>query len=532
MRDGEHSETFERDQDNQRSKSKPIVPGVPGGNDSGGLAAFLAEADRSESEPLQLAPVVWSDDQNDIYDFATNGQGHGVVDGVAGCGKTRTNVHVLSLLDPNLKIKYAAFNKHIEIDISKKAPSYVDVSTLHKWGKNNIEAAWPKAKFTKFKVYDIIDKYKFAKDDFPLKQNIAKLVGLLKGDLIEPTDKNIQRLLDDFCVDIEPEDIGFVRRTFNASVANMNKFDLDDMIYFPAIKPEICQKFAYIVIDEYQDLNWAQSKLTTNSLAPDGRMLGVGDPNQSMYQFRGAGIGIMDRMAKILNATRLPLSISYRAPLTIVGLVNDKYPHINFEAAPNAIPGSIEHIDYDKFYNTVDENHGVLCRTNAPLVPRCFALIRRGIKATILGRDIGKNLLGLINKRAKLKRTKTLDNLLSEIKIYHNDQTVLYEHDKMVSRAALLDDQCKTIYALATECNTIDDLKNKTKTVFSADRQGVTFSTIHKAKGLEWDTVHILEPKLMPHPMAKSSRDRAQEVNIAYVADTRTKDKLYYVQED
>ncbi len=478
---------------------------------------------------VELPPVIWSRYQKDIFGFVQTGSGHGIAEGVAGCGKTRTNVHSLSLLDPKIRIKYTAFNSDIAIDIKRKAPSYVDVSTLHKWGKNNIEAAWPKARLDKWKVYNIIDRYNFAKNNSILKQNISKLVGLLKGSLIEPTDKNIQHLADDFCIDIEPEEIGFVRRTFNASVADMSKFDLDDMIYFPAIKPEICQKFDFIAIDEYQDINLAQSVLTTNSLVEGGRILGAGDPNQSMYQFRGAGVGIMDKMAKKLNATRLPLSISYRAPLSIVNLVNQKYPYINFEASPNAIPGNINYIDYKDFYDIVEDNHGVLCRTNAPLVAPCFALIRKGIKATILGRDIGQGLLGLIKKREKLVRVTTLDSLLSDLKIFRENETRKFERDNKLSRAALLDDQCKTIFALAAECRTIDDLRYKANTVFSKDRQRVTFSSIHKAKGLEWTTVHILEPHLMPHPMAKTKRDRAQEINIAYVADTRTKDKLFYV---
>ena len=77
------------------------MPEMPRGNDSSGLAAFLAEAESIEpiKPEIILLSVTWSHYQNDDYDFVQDGKGHGMVRGVAGCGKTRTNVHSLSLLD-------------------------------------------------------------------------------------------------------------------------------------------------------------------------------------------------------------------------------------------------------------------------------------------------------------------------------------------------------------------------------------------------------------------------------------------------
>jgi superfamily I DNA/RNA helicase len=151
----------------------------------------------------------------------------------------------------------------------------------------------------------------------------------------------------------------------------------------------------------------------------------------------------------------------------------------------------------------------------------------------ILGRNIGKGLISLINRRAKLKRVQKLPTeerlvrLFEELKIYlNNEKAKLFKAGKF-SHAQMLEDQVETIMAIADGCQTIQGLKSKISSTFSDDLDGVVFSSIHKAKGLEWDKVYILRPDLMPHPIAN---DRQQEENIRYVAYTRSKDKLYFVK--
>jgi DNA helicase-2/ATP-dependent DNA helicase PcrA len=61
----------------------------------------------------------------------------------------------------------------------------------------------------------------------------------------------------------------------------------------------------------------------------------------------------------------------------------------------------------------------------------------------------------------------------------------------------------------------------KLSELFADDKIGVTLSTVHKAKGLESNTVYILGPELLPAPWAKSSQEQEQERNIKYVATTR-----------
>ena len=452
-----------------------------------------------------------------------------MVDAVAGSGKTTTNVIALELLPKSTNAIYAAFNKHIEQDIRSKSPEHVQVSTFHRWGLNNIRKAYPNVDIEPAKLRDLLNSFKLYDMSSDLKNSVIRLVGLLKATLLEPTQDNIMDLADIHNIDIELQETGLVTRLFKESIKDTSRIDFDDMVYYPASGIVECGEWEYIFVDEFQDLNTAQFQLAIRSLGHSSRLMGIGDPFQAIYAFRGAFVGIMDHMRDKLDAVSFPLSISYRAPLSIVELVNQKFPHINFEASPTAKDGSISVIKYDQFYDVVKPSHGVICRTNAPLVEPCFNLIRDGIKASILGRDIGTSLVRLIEKREKLVRVTSLDDLLGDLRIFRENETRKFSATKKPGRAALLKDQVETIYALASGCQSIGELKRKTKSVFSNQRQGVIFSSIHKAKGLEWDTVHILEPGLMPHPMAESEVDLQQEQNIEYVAVTRSKNKLFYV---
>jgi ATP-dependent exoDNAse (exonuclease V) beta subunit len=61
--------------------------------------------------------------------------------------------------------------------------------------------------------------------------------------------------------------------------------------------------------------------------------------------------------------------------------------------------------------------------------------------------------------------------------------------------------------------------------------EGVCLSTIHKAKGLESDNVYIACASKLPSTSSKKDWEKEQEKNLAYVAYTRAKHKLGFIDE-
>lgn len=250
--------------------------------------------------------------------------------------------------------------------------------------------------------------------------------------------------------------------------------------------------------------------------------------HNSIYGFRGADTDAMPNIIARLNAKVLPLSITYRVPLSGVALANTLVPEL--EAAPNAKEGILESVSEYRFLDMVRAGDLVLCRTNAPLVKPCFDLIRQGRKAVILGRDIGSGLIVLVQKIQKRERVRALGDTLEALNEYRRQEISKLMRAGKEMAADSLDDKIETIFALSDGCHTVADLERRIKDVFRDDAEGVTFSTVHKSKGGEADRVFILKPELMPHPKATAPWELAQERNCIYVSLTRHKEALYFVR--
>ncbi len=174
----------------------------------------------------------------------------------------------------------------------------------------------------------------------------------------------------------------------------------------------------------------------------------------------------------------------------------------------------------------------VLCRNTAPLVDMCLDFILQEKKAYVKGGEIGKNLVSLI-KRQKVSNLDNLEDKLGrELKkiVKRLVGRGLEELDvKSTNVYQNMLEKISVIRALSRRVGSISELIEKIERIFSDDKQGICFSTIHKAKGLEADRVHIIEPNLMPSKFARKEWQLEQESNLRYVAITRAKSLLNYI---
>ncbi len=128
--------------------------------------------------------------------------------------------------------------------------------------------------------------------------------------------------------------------------------DFDDLLlntyllflHHPEIRQRYVERFTYILVDEYQDTNYAQhcilSQLAPN---PDSRICVVGDDAQSIYGFRGADISnILQFTGKYPGAQTIKLECNYRSTQTIVNAANSIIRH-NQSQIPKTVysPGEV-----------------------------------------------------------------------------------------------------------------------------------------------------------------------------------------------
>jgi len=122
-----------------------------------------------------------------------------------------------------------------------------------------------------------------------------------------------------------------IYRIYNARLKEFNALDFEDLIVL-CIKlfkdnPEILEKyqnwFRYIMVDEYQDTNYAQYLWAKMLAARHSNLFVVGDPDQSIYSWRGAEPGNVKKFLKdYANAKLVKLETNYRSTKQIIEAAN------------------------------------------------------------------------------------------------------------------------------------------------------------------------------------------------------------------
>ena len=130
--------------------------------------------------------------------------------------------------------------------------------------------------------------------------------------------------------------IGEIFKTYNNRLQRANAMDFDDILFytnvllrdFPEILYKYQQRFEYILVDEYQDTNYAQYLIIRRIAAMRENICVVGDDAQSIYGFRGANIqNILNFKNDYPGQRLIRLEQNYRSTKTIVNAANSVIDH-------------------------------------------------------------------------------------------------------------------------------------------------------------------------------------------------------------
>ena len=130
-------------------------------------------------------------------------------------------------------------------------------------------------------------------------------------------------------------------RIYETEKKKYRKLDFEDMLIWcrklflerPDLLAKWQEKYHYVLVDEFQDINQVQYDVIRMLAAPENNLFIVGDDDQSIYGFRGAKPGIMkDFMRDYPEAKRILLDINYRSnahivkgALRVIGHNKDRY---------------------------------------------------------------------------------------------------------------------------------------------------------------------------------------------------------------
>lgn len=478
---------------------------------------------------------VWSPMQQAIFAHIEDPmRKHLVVEALAGTGKSTTIEEAVRRTDPDASVLVCAFNAAIVKALEPRMPDGVVVSTFHSFGLRAVRGV-KSVEVNRFRTADLAQGI-FGRS-FETKQArdfVTKLVGIAKGQAFDALAESkvigtkfalLDSWADAFSLDVPR---GWDRRRLVGSALEILRssqqrigaeIDFDDMIWLPCVLGLSAPTFAFVFVDETQDLNPAQLKLAVAAAGESGRIVAVGDRHQAIYGFRGADREAIPRMIRELSADVLPLSVTYRCAKRIVAEANAFVPAL--EAASGAAPGVVRWASEEELERAVAPGDFVLSRTNAPLVSLCFRLIASGRRAAIQGRDIGDGLTSWV-KSAKASSVPELQGALGRWRAAEIARLEEAERD-----TEAVTDRAECLMAIMSGAESIDMVLRRIEAIFSGEAPGsrVLLSSTHRAKGLEAERVWILRDTYLRRP-------GDEEENLLYVAITRAKAELIYVTEN
>ena len=186
-----------------------------------------------------------------------------------------------------------------------------------------------------FTIYDQADARSLTKsiikemglDDKVYKPNsVSDQISMAKNHLILPDQFPQSSLYDS-----KRSKVHEVYRRYVARCRQANAMDFDDLLVqtfllferHEDIRRKYVEKFLYVLVDEYQDTNFAQQKIVYQLTRERQRVCVVGDDAQSIYSFRGANIDNILNFQKMYDNARLfKLEQNYRSTQLIVKAAN------------------------------------------------------------------------------------------------------------------------------------------------------------------------------------------------------------------
>jgi len=283
--------------------------------------------------------------------------------------------------------------------------------------------------------------------------------------------------------------------------------DYNDQIYMPSLFGGAFPRFPLTLVDEYQDLNPINHHMI-EKLVGKRRIIGVGDPNQNIYGFRGAKINGMEDAADFYSMSPAELSVSFRCPEAIVANVRWHVP--NFKSSR---PGGHVEILTSLDPNSLRDDATFLCRLNAPLFSLAMRLLSIGRGVRIVGSDIGPRLLSIMRKlgNESLDRQGMLDAI---------DEWLEF---KLARDSKTAEDTAACMRVFARQGSNLGQAIAYADHLFK-QHGSIQLLTGHKSKGLEFPLVYHLDPHLIG--------EGRQDKNIRYVIGTRSSNEYYEIRSD
>ena len=365
---------------------------------------------------------------------------------------------------------------------------------------------------------------------------------------------------------VTPAQLVQLIKTYEELKIKAQKLDWEDVLILtlgmlqaePRVLAHVQQQYRFFTVDEYQDISPLQQALLEAWLGDRSDLCVVGDPNQTIYTFTGASSGyLLEFLNAYPEATVVTLTRNYRSSGRIIALANrvvsgetdmDELVSQNDLGIEPAILQAADSTDEanriasdisKQLAKGIKPNEiAILYRVNSQSEQFEKALADRGIDYQVRGGERFFNRPEILHV-VRLVRAETItpsDRPLYQIvsdacrelgwKAKEPDSTgaIREKWEALNSFLSIVDE-------MPEDSSLIDFIKEVDERIRSQHepvKAAITISTIHAAKGLEWDSVFLagLNEGLLPIGYAKTDAAIHEERRLFYVGMTRARKEL------
>jgi DNA helicase-2/ATP-dependent DNA helicase PcrA len=500
-----------------------------------------------------------------------------------GTGKTRTLTHRIAHLVadhqvPPERCLAITFSRRAAVQMSEQlgrllpdVGDRVPVMTFHALGLTLLRAERERL--------GLPQRFRVADD--------AERIDLLR-ERLKLTERRAGRLLAEISrmkrsgAAIDPdEEIGKTRAAYERHMREQGLVDFDDLIELatrllrahPDLSAAYQLRWPWVSVDELQDIDDGQYQLLRQLVPPEENVCAIGDPDQSIYGFRGSMARSFERFMDNYPAARvIRLARNYRSsrtivraalqaiePSTLVGdrqleAMSDNFQRIEIHACPSEraeaefVIHTIERMIGGTTLFSMDSGRvepgegdalsfsdfAVLYRTDAQSEPLVEAFARSGIPfqkksharladqpaVQAMIRFLGNLVTSDESTTTKVPLVELLKRATDAVRVEHPEaDTYLADMGALAERSDGDLDPLLAHLALGMDAD-----------LWDPRAQAVSLLTLHAAKGLEFPVVFLVgcEDGLLPLRWGQPTEcDLAEERRLFFVGITRARDRLF-----
>ncbi|MBN1974162.1 MAG: ATP-dependent helicase [Sedimentisphaerales bacterium] len=463
------------------------------------------------------------------------------INAVAGSGKTTTIIEYAKARPSESKILYLAFNKSVKLEavkkFSDKGLKNVEVETAHSLAYKHIV---PKFKYKirpqGYKTYEIAELLGLHADgekhaEYIVANHINNFIAYFcNSDKLKVHDLNyLDVVVDNKAREFVSKYYRYIETQTRLLLKKMDDGEIEITHDFYLKKFQLSNpklNFDYILFDEGQDASPAMLNIFLKQRATK---VIVGDTHQQIYGWRYAVNSLEKTDFKTFQ-----LSLSFRFSQDIARLAVEI---VSWKNHLTDVP-TISIIG--KGNSKAHKVKAVLARTNLGLLLKSIEYLQEreniqhiyfeGNINSYTYADDGASLYDVLNLYNG-KHSQIRDKLIMAMKD-------LYELEEYIDKTD--DVQLGMMVEIVKEYGNeipgiIKRIKNKHVENNEREKADIVFSTVHRSKGMEYDTVQLVNDFITEEKIKKIKEEKAawdlnkvnEEINLLYVAVTRTKNSIF-----